>query len=269
MTDIKTCKTCKAPKPLTEFYIKNKKTGNRISQCKGCHSFPDPKRPITKHGTAGSYQRGCRCDLCRDANSKARKRYREKNIERYRERQRRYDESFRRSRSEKRLEQKRRAGARYYAKRKDNPQWRNKEKARLREYMQTEKGRLLRISTKHAYLARKNAADGRATPRQLAYRWAFYGGLCWICHSPAVEFDHVKPLSVGGSNWPANLRPACRTCNARKNDSWPTISRGGPHCTDNIKVACRSCNARKGDRLLCECAWLREPGDGTLTIRIS
>lgn len=31
----------------------------------------------------------------------------------------------------------------------------------------------------------------------------------------------TKPLAEGGSNWPANLRPACRHCNAVKKDAWP------------------------------------------------
>jgi 5-methylcytosine-specific restriction endonuclease McrA len=29
----------------------------------------------------------------------------------------------------------------------------------------------------------------------------------------------VIPLSVGGTNWPANLRPACRSCNSAKGAS--------------------------------------------------
>jgi hypothetical protein len=33
--------------------------------------------------------------------------------------------------------------------------------------------------------------------------------------------DHVKPLARGGSNWPANLRPACKSCNSRKGARWP------------------------------------------------
>ncbi|NAE18264.1 hypothetical protein GUJ16_13385 [Enterococcus hirae] len=42
-----------------------------------------------------------------------------------------------------------------------------------------------------------------------------------MCGHPASEIDHVKPLSRGGSAWPANLRPACRTCNSKKRARWP------------------------------------------------
>lgn len=72
-----------------------------------------------------------------------------------------------------------------------------------------------------ARYARDKAAAGRATPQQIADRWAYYGGKCWMCGRPATDTDHVKPLAAGGSNWPANLRPACSRCNRRKSGTWP------------------------------------------------
>jgi len=42
-----------------------------------------------------------------------------------------------------------------------------------------------------------------------------------MCGAPWEHIDHVKPISKGGSNWPANLRPACEPCNLRKSDQWP------------------------------------------------
>ena len=47
---------------------------------------------------------------------------------------------------------------------------------------------------------------------------------CWMCGAEATEIDHVKPLSAGGSNWPANLRPACHPCNRAKSNHWPLRS---------------------------------------------
>ncbi|WP_097063743.1 HNH endonuclease [Sphingomonas guangdongensis] len=45
--------------------------------------------------------------------------------------------------------------------------------------------------------------------------------LCRYCRAegritPATVLDHVLALSLGGTNEPANLAPACRDCNARK-----------------------------------------------------
>jgi 5-methylcytosine-specific restriction endonuclease McrA len=75
------------------------------------------------------------------------------------------------------------------------------------------------------YMARRRArlasAVGHATAEQIAARVAFYGNRCWVCDGPNEAIDHVKPLHVGGSNWPANLRPICHACNASKGHQWP------------------------------------------------
>ena len=78
-----------------------------------------------------------------------------------------------------------------------------------------------REAEERARLLRVQAAPGHATPEQLAARWAYYGGRCWMCRGPARVFDHVKPLSRGGCNWPSNQRPACWACNGRKGRRWP------------------------------------------------
>jgi len=64
--------------------------------------------------------------------------------------------------------------------------------------------------------ARRMGAAGSCSEAQLRGRWDYYGGLCWLCRAPADTIDHVVALSRGGSEWPANLRPACRSCNSRK-----------------------------------------------------
>lgn len=70
--------------------------------------------------------------------------------------------------------------------------------------------------------ARMAAAAGSATADAIASRIEYYGRLCWICRTAPYEaIDHVKPIRHGGSNWPANLRPACKSCNSRKGSKWP------------------------------------------------
>jgi hypothetical protein len=39
---------------------------------------------------------------------------------------------------------------------------------------------------------------------------------CVYCDAPADTTDHVIPRAYGGTNDPANLAPACRSCNSRK-----------------------------------------------------
>lgn len=73
--------------------------------------------------------------------------------------------------------------------------------------------------------ARLAGAPGEVTPEQIAARVAYFGGRCWMCGDQWEAIDHVKPLSKGGSNWAANLRPACRSCNSRKNGRWYGVRR--------------------------------------------
>lgn len=83
----------------------------------------------------------------------------------------------------------------------------------------------VQLITGPAYRARKRGATGRATTEEIRARIEYYGHKCWMCGAPWTCIDHVKPLSLGGSNWPANLRPACRSCNARKHNRWYGVAR--------------------------------------------
>jgi 5-methylcytosine-specific restriction endonuclease McrA len=76
------------------------------------------------------------------------------------------------------------------------------------------------------YRCKKLGAKGNAGERAILMRMAIWGFRCWICGGPYDEIDHVIPLSRGGTNWPANLRPACRECNARKGARSPRLGSG-------------------------------------------
>lgn len=42
---------------------------------------------------------------------------------------------------------------------------------------------------------------------------------CWLCGQAGADtLDHVLPLSCGGTNDPANLRPAHKACNVRRSN---------------------------------------------------
>jgi 5-methylcytosine-specific restriction endonuclease McrA len=59
------------------------------------------------------------------------------------------------------------------------------------------------------------------TMEQLEAKLSYWGHRCWMCGNPAECVDHVKPQAKRGAHILANLRPACKKCNSRKNDKWP------------------------------------------------
>lgn len=83
----------------------------------------------------------------------------------------------------------------------------------------------------HAAKERKRQARLRAATPYLILsevveaRLAVFGGTCWICGGEADTVDHVKPIAAGGINIPANMRPACRSCNSSKRDRWYGVAR--------------------------------------------
>lgn len=78
---------------------------------------------------------------------------------------------------------------------------------------------------------RMNAPTIPFTPDQLRERMRYWGNRCWVCGSSGDEVDHVKPLNKGGAHALCNLRPICRSCNARKRDTWP-------YPVERLKRAC-------------------------------
>lgn len=70
---------------------------------------------------------------------------------------------------------------------------------------------------------RRYGTKGYCTKAQWEARLAFYGNRCYMCGIDLSTLpqrqrtkDHVIPISRGGTDWPANLRPACQSCNSSK-----------------------------------------------------
>lgn len=75
-----------------------------------------------------------------------------------------------------------------------------------------------------AVLASASARKGVPAPPQRVI------GICAYCGAPATTLDHIRPRARGGSDDPANLIPACRSCNSSKSalalDEWFITPRG-------------------------------------------
>jgi len=100
---------------------------------------------------------------------------------------------------------------------------RAKELARQRRWYHAGGAPLALAKKRRRRAAKRGARCVPFTPEQLAARLSMFRG-CWVCGGAADTVDHVKPLTAGGWHCLANLRPACRPCNARKGTRWPYVA---------------------------------------------
>lgn len=102
--------------------------------------------------------------------------------------------------------------------------WRNRNKERLSEYFKRyeRENPETHRTAKRNYKARKKQAPGSFTESQWLAKCEYFGWRCYLCGVPVtgetVHAEHRKPLSRGGSNWIANIAPACVPCNLSKNN---------------------------------------------------
>lgn len=148
------------------------------------------KRPHLGHkkhpcGTRGAYLRGCRCQGCEAASSVYIKKWDTEH-----------------------------AALRY----KMNRAWRDANPERASQMSRNWKAANPHKvdAQRQNYDYRMISAPGSATAEQIRARVAYFGGTCSYCGGAYEHLDHAIPLSRGGTNWPANRRPACASCNLSK-----------------------------------------------------
>ena len=239
------------------------------------------KRPI-QHGKIRGYERGCRCDLCREAKSRyTKKHYDAKAIENhgtvtsFRYGCRCQECQAAQSKASRQYHDKNRKDRNAYslARRNSNPQrWRdnfskwfenNREYAseqcriRARDYYWNNRDQVIEKSKlRHAEHPERRAAsrlkrrkaNGSASAEQIAARLAYYGGVCAFCGDTFKEIEHSIPIARGGTNWPANLRPSCEACNDVKGTKTFTefmqhIKQNGVPRLNKLRAEVRSCLA--------------------------
>lgn len=81
--------------------------------------------------------------------------------------------------------------------------WRRKNLARVANYQS-------------AVRAKRQKARGKCSFELAEQRVQFFGDRCAYCRGPYEHLDHAIALARGGTNWPANFRPACSSCNQKK-----------------------------------------------------
>lgn len=188
------CTKCALVKPLDQFSPSNKASTGLQQRCKACcaawqreyrRRCPDAVRESTERcKRTESYREKCR------VRARARRLHAGDGIKLY-------QREWRRRNPGKQAEYQRR--------------WDEKNPERIRAS---------RLAQAYLRRVRRYGRDavGVATAQAVAGRIEMWGGLCWMCGAPATTIDHVIPIRRGGTHWPANLRPACRSCNARKHE---------------------------------------------------
>lgn len=181
---LKHCSRCDGDKPYSEFHkSKNKKDGY-FTYCKLC------KKDIAKKYYDENVIAVCeRSKNWRSENPEKRKAQRERHY----------------------ISRKNHILAKTARWQRDNP-----DKVRERNKRWADKNPEAAKIRDHRRRARKREALGIATADQVDARLAYYGYKCVYCGEDYEHIDHFFPLSKGGTNWPANLVPACSKCNLSK-----------------------------------------------------
>lgn len=213
-----------------------------VDKAREASRLSEARRRLVKGDEIRKYQREWNREWRKANPEKAKERGR-RNYQNNREQRRAYgriqyerDKEVVKARSERwRLENKDKCNARGRKRRADNPERAHEYDRLVNRKRRLEQPEVLREAFRKWALnnpdklkhkgrvrrAREAGAMGACTIEQLKARVAFFGNCCAYCEGLFEEVDHTIALSRGGSNWPANLRPACKLCNVRKHaHSW-------------------------------------------------
>lgn len=105
-----------------------------------------------------------------------------------------------------------------------NPENRAREKRQKAAWIAAniERARMQGRRDANARRARLASVQGAFTAQQALWRIEYFGWHCVYCkkhlEERTVTLDHQIPISRGGTDWPSNLVPACKSCNSSKQD---------------------------------------------------
>lgn len=227
--EMRVCTKCHEAKPVSEFYIKDKHTGRRMSRCKACFNAqtlaryhankvlkpvePEPTekvctqcgqlKPVTefnwKHQATGKRKSACRACTRTQVGE--------------------YNAAHREQRLAK--------GREYYAANRAailarQKAWyeSNPDQVRAIHHKYKTNNRDTVNAATHRRRSTIASADGSYTAAEWRDLKAHYGHHCLMCgrQEPAIRLtvDHVIPPALGGTNRIDNIQPLCKSCNSKK-----------------------------------------------------
>lgn len=197
---MKKCSKCGEVKPLEEFNKDKSRKDGRQVRCRECEKQRNRQYNKVNREQIAERKKQYHQDN-REKQLEQNRQYHQDNRKKIAERKKQYCEANREKivKRKKEYYQANRKQIAEYSKqyRKDN-----KEACKLREQKRR---------------AREANAAGHCTPEQLQARFDYHGNRCVYCGSEEnLTLEHMVPLSKGGTNWPANLAPACESCNCSK-----------------------------------------------------
>lgn len=204
---MKKCSKCGEVKSLEEFNKNKSKKDGLDSKCRAC------KKQYYQANREKALERQ---KQYRESNRKkiaeSDKRYRKANREKIAEQKKQYYEAnhekvlervkqYHQDNREKRLEQQK--------------QYRKDNREKIKQYYQ-ENRELYKVYSQKRRALKRNAA-GNATAADIQARFDYHGNRCYYCGCDGkMQIEHRIPLSRGGTHHPANIVPACQSCNLSK-----------------------------------------------------
>ena len=154
------------------------------------------------------------------------KKYRTDNQEKYREHKREYERNNKDA-AKKRSARFREINSAAIALKKRLEYVENSEKIKLKVTLWRKENLPKKRANNLKRRARVSGAKGFSytTSVHIQMRWELWGGRCWVCGCKAEATDHVIPLCDGGSHWPSNLRPICKSCNSKRRKKYEGIEK--------------------------------------------
>ncbi len=229
---LKRCKDCGLEKPVSEFYIKRRATGEVASYCKPCHKLRGKNNPHRKENARKNAKK--RYPAHRDELLERSRLYRKLHPEIVRAQWKRAQADGRAAATRERNKKQRTTyNTKWKRENKDKVAQQNKRRApkviewlkahpeAAKEHRRKYKSTHPEVSKAYAHRRRNRLlAGGSYTPHEWLDLKSKYDHRCLMCHRQEPEIkltvDHVMPVALKGLNTIENIQPLCKSCNSKK-----------------------------------------------------